>query len=258
MNYRILVAIAFCLIGVEILRGQSPEPKGNDGTGGRIAGNWRWTFVMPDGSKSEPRVKLRVEGGSLTGTSIPRSGEDLAITNGVIDGDRVSWSVVRVLNGRTVTTRYRGRAQGDVLTGEIESDWSGPVTRYAWTARRESDSPVGRWRWASGFGRGRGGNGGGGANTRADTSAVLALDGTRLTGTITGFGNDTPIQNGTFEKGEIRFELVREFRERKTVTVFRGKLDGDTIKGETESDFGGQVRKRDWEATRVVDEAKTP
>ncbi len=256
MNYRMLMAVALCLVGVDVLFAQNSVPTASGGS--RIAGNWRWTFVMPDGSKAEPRVKLTVDGGSLGGVSIPRAGEEQSITNGVMEGDRVSWSVVRALNGRTVTTHYRGRVQGDALTGEIESDWSGALKRYEWTARRESDSPVGKWRWASGFGRGRGGNGGGGGNSRPDTSAVLALEGTRLTGTVSGFGADTPIQNGTFEKGEIRFELAREFRERKTVTIFRGKLDGDTLKGETESDFGGQSRKRDWEATRVVDEAKTP
>lgn len=256
MHYYVLMVVAFCLMGAESLRAQSPAP--NDSAAGRIAGNWRWTFVMPDGSTSEPRVKLRVEGGALSGVSMPRSGEDHAITNGVIDGERVSWSVIRILDGRTVTTHYRGRAQGDTLTGEIESDWSGALKRYDWTARRESDSPAGKWRWASGFGRGRAGNGGGGGNNRADTTAVLSLDGHRLSGTVSAFGTDTPIQNGTFEKGEVRFELVREIRERKTVTLFRGKLDGDILKGETESDFGGQVRKRDWEAARVVDDSKTP
>jgi len=44
--------------------------------------------------------------------------------------------------------------------------------------------------------------------------------------------------------------VVRERDGVETVTVYSGKLDGDTIRGETEFEFGNEVRKREWIATR--------
>ena len=64
---------------------------------------------------------------------------------------------------------------------------------------------------------------------------------------------EVDIKDGKYEKGEISFDVVRERDGVETVTTYRGKLDGDTIVGETEFDFGGETRTREWIATRADD-----
>src|SRR5689334_3259259 len=129
----------------------------------KAEGTWKWTFTMPDGTKTSPRAKLKREGNVLTGKSMVGAGTEVAITDGRIDGDQVSWSVVREHAGQKVVTRYSGKLSGELLRGTIESDWSGQKQAYPWEAKRASDSPAGTWKWEVVFGRGgRGGGGGGG------------------------------------------------------------------------------------------------
>ncbi len=48
----------------------------------------------------------------------------------------------------------------------------------------------------------------------------------------------------------MSFKVTRE-RNGQTFTVnYKGKLEGDTIKGTIEFNFGGESRSRDWEAKR--------
>lgn len=209
----------------------------------KLDGVWKWSFTMPDGTRSDPKAHLKREGDTLTGTSTPRPGMAIPITDGKIDGDKVSWSILREAAGRKVTTRYEGRVKGDTIKGSIRSDWAGGETKtYEWSAKRAPDTPEGTWKWESAFG-----------NFRSESSAKLDLDDkdkTKLKGKAKLRTTEVDIKNGKFKDGEVSFDVVRERDGVETVTTFRGKLDGDTIKGESEFEFGGELRKREWIATR--------
>ncbi|MBI1840141.1 MAG: hypothetical protein HYR88_04735 [Verrucomicrobia bacterium] len=255
-----LALAALCLPAVVIAAAAAAATTAEPATEKPAEGWWRWTFEMPDGSKLEPRAKLKQEGQAITGVSIPRAGLESPISEGSIEGKRVRFSVVREENGRKATTVYSGAIDGDLIRGEIQSDWGGQRSVYPWEAKRVPATPAGKWKWPSGFGGNRqggttsgGARPGGGGGGRFENRATFAWDGKLLTGKITAFGQDTEITNGKCDKGEVSFDLIRDFRGEKTTTHFTGKLDGDAIKGQTESDFGGELRKRDWEATRVLD-----
>ena len=206
----------------------------------KLDGLWKWTFTMPDGTKADPKARLKREGDALTGTSIPRPGMSIPITDGKIDGDKVSWTILREAAGRKTTTRYEGRVKGDTIKGSIDSDWAGETRRYDWSAKRAADTPTGTWKWETSFG-----------NSRFESSAKLELDDKgKLKGKAKLRTTEVDIKNAKFKDGEVSFDVVRERDGVETVTTYRGKLDGDTIKGETESEFGGELRKREWIATR--------
>lgn len=216
-----------------------------DSTQPKIEGTWKWTFNMPDGTRAEPKARLKREGGALTGTSIPRPGMSTPITDLKVDGDKISWSVVRETNGRNVTTRYAGRIKDDKITGTIESDWSGEPQTYEWTARRAPDTPEGAWKWQTSFGQ-----------FRSESTVKLEFDGKskeKLKGKAKLRNTEVDIKDGKFKDGEISFDIVRERDGNEFVTSYRGKLDGDSIVGESEFDFGGETRTREWIATRADD-----
>jgi hypothetical protein len=58
------------------------------------------------------------------------------------------------------------------------------------------------------------------------------------------------VSNGSITNNEVYFEIERTFGETKSVTKYRGKQNGDTINGTMESEFDGEERVIDWEATR--------
>jgi hypothetical protein len=231
---RILLALLFAA-ALTLRAADSAEPK--------IEGTWKWTFNMPDGTKADPKARLRREGGAFTGTSIPRPGMSVPITDLKVDGDKISWTVVRDANGRKVTTRYAGRIKEDKITGTIESDWSGQPQTYEWSAKRAPNTPEGTWKWETAFGQ-----------FRSESSVKLELDGKnkdKLKGKAKLRTTEVDIKDGKYKNGEISFDVVRERDGVETVTSFKGKLDGDTIVGETEFDFEGETRTREWIATRA-------
>lgn len=108
-------------------------------------------------------------------------------------------------------------------------------------------SPVGTWKWSM-----TGQNG----QTREST-LKLKMDGDKLTGTISGRQQDTPIEDVVLKGDEISFKVVREFQGNKFTIKYQGKISMDTIKGKSEFDRGGEVQSRDWEAKREVEKPKT-
>lgn len=270
---------------VFLLHSPAPSIAAEPSAGPKAEGTWKWSFTMPDGTKASPRAKIKRDGNTLTGTSMVGAGTEVAISDGKVEGDRVSWSVVREHGGRKVTTRYAGQLSEGWLRGTIESDWTGEKTSYPWEAKRSSDSPAGTWRWEINFGRPGGGGGGAGGTAgtgtgggngagtaagqgaapgargaggrgggfRAEGRMTLKYENGKLTGKVKGRTEDTEITNATFENGKIAFEVERERFGTTTITKYWGTLDGDTITGKSEFEFGEELRKVDWEATRVED-----
>ena len=110
-------------------------------------------------------------------------------------------------------------------------------------------NPTGTWKWT------QQGRQGGQATER---SLVLALKDGKLTGTLKGFSAgqfevpDTEIGDGSIKDGTISFTVTTEFNGNKRVTKYTGKLDGDSIKGESEAPGrDGAAQKREWNPTRA-------
>lgn len=90
-----------------------------------------------------------------------------------------------------------------------------------------------------------------GGQTR-ETTLKLQQEEAKLTGTITGRqGNETPIEEGKVEGDEVSFQVTREFGGNKAVIKYKGKVDGDTIKGTMAFERDGETNERDWEAKKA-------
>jgi hypothetical protein len=225
---------------------------------------WKWVFTMRDGSRVEPKAKLKQKGDTITGVTLMRGVQPIPITKGTLQGDTVQWTVVREHDGRKVTTLYQGKLVGDTLTGFIESDWTGEPQRYQWEAERAPVTPAGTWRWASGRRPPAGETNGTNRTARTiDTKGMFThqaekaggekAGGEKVGGKVTYAGRDLEVKHGRFRSGELTFQTVREREGEKIVVTYRGKIEGETLKGFIETDTGREVRTRAWEATRVED-----
>ena len=95
---------------------------------------------------------------------------------------------------------------------------------------------TGTWKWTQ---QGPGG----------DVEMVLKLtqDGDKLTGTISGFqGQENEIKDGKIEDGKITFKVTREFGGNEITTNYTATVDGDSLKGKSETVF-----TRDIDAKRA-------
>jgi hypothetical protein len=106
-----------------------------------VSGKWTYTMQGRDGTPREVAITLKQEGNTLTG-SVPgmgrggQGGEPTQITNGKVDGDKVTFEVVREFNGNKMTTKYEGTVSGGDMKLKITRDTqNGPQTTEA-TAKK--------------------------------------------------------------------------------------------------------------------------
>ena len=83
-----------------------------------------------------------------------------------------------------------------------------------------------------------------------EVTLKLKLEGDKLTGTTKRGDMETKIEEGKFKDGEVSFQVTRERDGNKFVVKYKGKVDGDAIKGKIMVNFMGQDNEIEWNAKR--------
>ncbi len=209
-----------------------------------VAGIWRWKFPMPDGSVATPTLRLQLDDGKITGTSSFRAGSETPITNAIYNANGLRFQVVRLRDGRPVTTTYIGQLVGKTLSGSVESDWLGEPRTYPWQAEK-LHGPAGSWEWTVAVGE-----------RKAEARMSLKQNGAKLEGTVAARARGarpSRVKNGTIDDdGQLSFEIETGPEGARRTTQYKGKLEGDTISGAIETTVNGVVHKTEWLARRVL------
>jgi len=92
-----------------------------------------------------------------------------------------------------------------------------------------------------------------GQNGEVAMTLELKQDGEKLTGTVMREGSDmkTEIKEGKVSGADISFVTVVERNGMERKTMYKGKVDGDMIKGNVISTRQGQEQSREWVANRA-------
>ena len=88
--------------------------------GAEIDGKWTAQVEGRQGPQTQT-LTLKASGNTLTGTIEGGRGGPVEISNGAIDGDKVSFTVVREFGDRKITQEYKGTLAG----GELKLTRSG-------------------------------------------------------------------------------------------------------------------------------------
>jgi len=89
-----------------------------------IDGKWTAQIQGRRGARTET-LMLKVTDNGLTG-SIEGRGGPVQISNGTIDGAKVSFSVIREFQGNKVTEEYKGTVSGGELQLTVSGGRGGP------------------------------------------------------------------------------------------------------------------------------------
>ena len=81
---------------------------------GDVSGTWKMSFQTPDGQTRESTMKLKVEGAKVTGTISSQAGER-EISDGKIEGDKLTFSRNVNFNGNEFTMKYDGKVSGNEI-----------------------------------------------------------------------------------------------------------------------------------------------
>jgi len=79
-----------------------------------VAGTWKASVETPNGT-FESTFVFKVDGNKLSGTVSSRMG-DAPISDGKVDGDDVSFVVVRNRDGQEFKLTYKGKIKGNEMT----------------------------------------------------------------------------------------------------------------------------------------------
>jgi hypothetical protein len=99
-------------------------------------GTWKWTTTFNNQSR-EVTLKLKLDGGKLTGTMPGRNNTETAIEDGKFEGGKISFKVTRERNGQKNTTSYTGELKDDTIKGKAEGERNGEKFSRDWEAKRE-------------------------------------------------------------------------------------------------------------------------
>lgn len=75
------------------------------------------------------------------------------------------------------------------------------------------------------------------------TTFVFKQDGARLTGTMTSFDRDVPIEDGKVEGDQISFTVTLSFGGNEMRFLYKGVVSGGEIKFTRQREGGGQPRE---------------
>ena len=78
-----------------------------------VTGKWTAEMQGQNGTVTTT-MNLKADGNNLTGTVSGRNG-DTNITDGKIEGNTITFSVVREMNGNQMKMNYKGTVDGDVI-----------------------------------------------------------------------------------------------------------------------------------------------
>ena len=89
-----------------------------------VAGKWIAEQESPMGAQ-QTTFNFTVSGGTLTGTVSGGRGGDSEISEGKIDGDDISFAVVRTVGENEMKTLYKGKVSGNEIKFTVERQGGG-------------------------------------------------------------------------------------------------------------------------------------
>ena len=133
-----LIKVAACVILALGAVAQAQDKKADP------TGTWTWSQPGRNGGpERKSTLKLKLEGEKVTGTlTAPgRGGEssDVAISEGKLKGDEISFAVTREVGGNKFTAKYNGKISGDSIKGKVETERNGQPQSRDWEAKRETE-----------------------------------------------------------------------------------------------------------------------
>ena len=101
-----------------------------------VTGKWSAEVPGQGGQTRTQNMEFKADGAKLTGSMEGRQGATTPITDGKIDGDTITFTVVREMNGNTMKSIYVGKVSGDTIAFKMTMEGrDGPAREF--TAKKK-------------------------------------------------------------------------------------------------------------------------
>ena len=105
-----------------------------------VSGAWTWTTPGRNGGPDHTTTLTQKADGAALSGKIANPGRDgkiveTPIADGKVDGDNITFAVVRQVKGNSVTNNYSGTLAADKITGKISFIRDGDLQSRDWVAQ---------------------------------------------------------------------------------------------------------------------------
>jgi SAM-dependent methyltransferase len=101
-----------------------------------VAGVWRLSVPAPTGARHY-LLHLQQQYQEVSGT-MSAEGEEMPISNAILLGDQLHFTVTTVIQGELVKMVFDGRVTSHAIGGSVEVRGGAMASRYDWTSQREA------------------------------------------------------------------------------------------------------------------------
>jgi len=100
-----------------------------------VTGKWSAEVPGRGGQTRTQAMEFKIDGGALTGSFAGPNGSSTPISDAKVDGDNITFKVVREMNGNTFKSIYVGTISGDEIKFKVSVEGrEGPAREF--TAKR--------------------------------------------------------------------------------------------------------------------------
>lgn len=97
-----------------------------------VTGDWEMTMTTPRGERTRD-IHIEQEGEKIIVTMEGRQGGEIK-AEGTIKGNEIEWTITRDTPRGEFTMTYKGKVEGDTMSGEVEM---GDFGSFEWTAKKK-------------------------------------------------------------------------------------------------------------------------
>ena len=185
-----------------------------------MTGTWDLTLVSDLGTMEH---KLIVNEGEVTYDAID---SQLDVNNWTVDGNKVTFDIVAVVDGQDLPAKFEGTVDGGKLTGEFITDLgNAQVTGHRGVEGEMKDVDLpGKWDVTS--------------ESQLGTLERILVVNDDMTGTYGTEEESWPIANLKEEDGKVMFDVTVKVQDQDLPLKFSGTREGADITGEFTSEMG--------------------
>ena len=115
MRFRLFVIVALCAVLAAGLA-----------LAADVSGKWTAKVPGRDGATRDVSFTFKADGVKLTGTTTGRGGDNIAIADGKVEGDTISFTTKVQYGDNPVTLKYTGKVSGDEIKFKREGGQGQP------------------------------------------------------------------------------------------------------------------------------------
>ena len=227
-----------------------------DVTGGRAVaaaagkleeGTWNLDIQTDDGQSLKAAVKLKNDDGKIGGTFVGVDGTEAKLDEAAVKDGELAFKVTVDFQGSELVAKFKLKAADGGAKGTVDYDLGGQTGTLDVVAKRPGggDAKVaGKWDVEVATDDGQ----------TLKSSVKIATEGDKVSGTMTTpDGKEVKIEDAKLAGDELSFKINVDFEGSALIAKFKGKIDGDKIKGQVDYDLGGQAGTLDFSAKKAAD-----